>query len=395
LPEPVAITTEEALGGEYDCRRVTMEGLLVQAPPSAQQPTLVLRSADTVFQAELADTSDPALLIAVKEGSWLRLKGICVNTRGEDLFKGFPPGLQERPRPAAFHLLVASPSDVTVLRTPSWWTVQRVLVALGVILAVALAAIAWVVVLRYRVAVQTNILRRQLAREAVYEERARIARELHDTLEQALGGISFQLHAVGKNLPHAPDAAQQVLDVARSLLKYSRAEARRSIADLRASLLEDGDLAAALRTVAAQADRGSTTAVEAVVAGQPRRLPGEVETNLLRIAQEALANALEHGKPARVKLTLSFGADEIALRILDDGIGFEVEQAMAVNAGHFGLLGMRERTEKVGGCFTVRSASGQGTEVVVAVKIADGSHLRAPKRGSLPDGEGISGVDAP
>ncbi len=284
----------------------------------------------------------------------MRLEGICVNTRGEDLLKESPPGLQERPRPAAFSLLVASPADITVLQTPSWWTVRRVLVALGAIFAVALAAIAWVVVLRYRVAVQTSILRRQLAREAVYEERARIARELHDTLEQALGGISFQLHAVGKNLPHAPDAAQQVLGVARSLLGYSRAEARRSIADLRASLLEDGNLATALQTVATQARSGATTAIEVVIEGQPRRLPRKVETNLLRIAQEALANALKHGKPARVKLTLSFGADEIALRILDDGIGFEVEQAMAVSAGHFGLLGMRERAEKVGGCFTVR-----------------------------------------
>ncbi|MGA2616076.1 MAG: sensor histidine kinase [Thermoguttaceae bacterium] len=237
------------------------------------------------------------------------------------------------------------------------------------ILVNTVAPLAWVVVLRYRVAVQTQIIRRQLARQAVYEERGRIARELHDTLEQALGGLSFHLHAVDKNLPHSPQSAQQVLGVARSLLEYSRAEARRSIADLRASLLEDGDLTAALKTVAVQAQVGSTTVVEAVVEGEPRRLPGRVETNLLRIAQEALTNALKHGKPSRVELKLSFDQEDVTLRIIDDGAGFEVEQTAAADGGHFGLLGMRERAEKIQGCFAIHSAAGHGTEIVVVVKL--------------------------
>jgi signal transduction histidine kinase len=368
LPEPLAITTEQALGGDYDCRRVTVEGLLVQASPTAQQPMLVLRSAETVFQASFAESTDLCLLAAVAEGSWLRVEGICVNRRGKDLLKESPPGLQERPRPAAFHLLLASPADVTVLRKPPWWNMRRVLVALGAVLVVALAAIAWVAVLRYRVAVQTQIIRQQLAREAVYEERGRIARELHDTLEQVLGGISFHLHAVDKNLPHAPQSAQQVLGVARSLLEYSRAEARRSVADLRASLLEDGDLAAALRAVAAQAQDGTTTAVEAIVEGEPRRLPGRVEASLLRIAQEALTNALKHGKPSRVEFKLAFNHEDVTLRISDDGTGFEVEQAATADGGHFGLLGMRERAEKIQASFAIHSMPGQGTEILVAVK---------------------------
>ncbi len=187
----------------------------------------------------------------------------------------------------------------------------------------ALASLLWVVVLRYRVAVQTGIIRRQLARETVYEERGRIARELHDTLEQELAGISLQLDTVSAKLPEAPDTAHRLLDLARSLLRHSRSEARRSIMDLRASLLEGGDLASALQEVAARVRDGQPVAVEVVVEGQPRRLPGKIEANLLRIAQEALANALKHGKPSHVKLRLAFAEQGVELGVEDDGAGFE------------------------------------------------------------------------
>ena len=120
LSEPPAITTEKALSGEYDCRRVVMEGLLLQASLNPEQPTLVLQSGEKVFLARLADASDRSRLAAMAEDSWLRLEGICVNSRREDLLKQGP--LKADIRPNTFYLLVASPGDVTVLRKPSWWT---------------------------------------------------------------------------------------------------------------------------------------------------------------------------------------------------------------------------------------------------------------------------------
>jgi signal transduction histidine kinase len=193
---------------------------------------------------------------------------------------------------------------------------------------------------------------------------------LHDTLEQELAGISLQLDTASAKLPDAPGTARQLLDLARSLLRHSRVEARRSIMDLRASLLEGGDLAAALQEVAARARDGQPIAVEVVVEGQPRRLPGQIETNLLRIAQEALTNALKHSKPDHVKLWLAFGQDGVELRVADDGAGFDVEQALTLSAGYFGLLGMRERAERIHGSFKVHIAPGQGTIVKVAAEDA-------------------------
>ena len=129
LPEPPAITTETALSGDFDCRRVVMEGLLLQASLNPEQPTLVLQSGEKAFLARLADASDLPRLAGLAEDSWLRLEGVCVNSRREDLLKQGP--LKADVRPGTFYLLVASPDGVIVLRKPSWWTTPRILAAAG------------------------------------------------------------------------------------------------------------------------------------------------------------------------------------------------------------------------------------------------------------------------
>ncbi len=366
LPEPLAVTTQSALSGDYDCRRVVMEGLLLQASLDPQQPTLVLRSGDMIFLARLADAADFSALATAAENSSLRLEGICLNMRGEDLLKYSPPGLQELPRPAAFHLLVASPADVTIVRKPSWWTMRRVLVVLG----------------QFSLRPWRHFRGSSCCATALPSRRKSFAANWPGSPYTKNGDGSpascttrwsrpwpasrCNCTRSARNCPRLRTTARQVLDVARSLLEYSRAEARRSIADLRASLLDDGDLATALRTVAAQAGSESTTAVEVVVEGQPRRLPGKIETHLLRIAQEALGNALKHGHPSRVRFWISFSDEGVELHVEDDGVGFDVDQAMTLGAGHFGLLGMRERAEKIHGSFKVQSAPGEGTTVEVA-----------------------------
>ncbi len=351
LPDPPVITAQKALSGDYDCRRVVMDGLLLQASLNPEQPTLVLQSGEKVFLARFADASQGTELAALAEDSWLRLEGVCVNSRREDLLKQGP--LKADIRPDTFHLLLASPDAVTVLRKPSWWTAPRIVAAVGAVLLVATAALLWVLVLRYRVAVQTRIIRRQLARQTVYEERRpdrpRIARHPGTGIGRHLAAVGHGQCETARGAGHCAAAA----GLARSLLRHSRSEARRSIMDLRASLLEGGDLAWALQEVAMHARDGKPVAVETVVQGPPRRLPGPIEANLLRIAQEALANALKHAQPGRVTLRLAFGEQRVELRVEDDGAGFDVPQAMALSAGHFGLLGMRERAERIHAGFKV------------------------------------------
>ena len=204
----------------------------------------------------------------------------------------------------------------------------------------------------------------------VLEERARLAREIHDTLAQGFVGISSQLDAVAMSLPGNVDLAKQHLQLASKMARHSLTEARRSVMDLRASALEGHDLPAALQAGAKQWTFGSAVEVQVDVTGEPKPLPEEIEQNLLRIAQEAVANALKHAAASRIGIRLSMEARRLCLRVEDDGRGFEQQDAFSTVGGHFGLLGMRERAERLGGALSLRSRPGDGTQVEVTVPLS-------------------------
>ncbi len=203
---------------------------------------------------------------------------------------------------------------------------------------------------------------------AVLAERNRIAREIHDTLAQSFVGIGVQLETVAKMQSVSAEAARRHLDRARILVRSSLAEARRSVWALRSGALEESDLAGALAEVAGQLSGETEVAVR--VSGRRRRLPVEVENNLLRIGQEALANAVRHANAEQVRVELSFGEALVRLSVRDNGRGFDVEKAAQSAAGHFGLAGIRERVQNLGGELSLLSRAGEGAEVVVEVPVA-------------------------
>lgn len=199
----------------------------------------------------------------------------------------------------------------------------------------------------------------------VLQERARLAREIHDTLAQGFVGISSQLDAVAMCMPRDESPARKHLDLARRMARHSLTEARRSVMDLRASVLEGQDLASALQSGARLWTAGSGVEVEVDVTGERAALPQDLEQHLLRIAQEAVANTLKHSGATRILIKLHMEARKLYLRIKDNGRGFDQEGAFAAVGGHFGLLGMRERAERLGGEFRLASQPGEGTEVEV------------------------------
>jgi signal transduction histidine kinase len=203
----------------------------------------------------------------------------------------------------------------------------------------------------------------------VLEERVRLAREIHDTLAQGFVGISSQLDAVAMTLNGHLDTARQHLDLARKMARHSLTEARRSVMDLRASALEGHDLPAALSQAARQWTAGSKVQVHVDVAGGTRHLPEEMEQHLLRIAQEAVANTVKHARATEVHIRLEMQNGRLRLSVTDDGQGFEQTDAFSEIGGHFGLLGMRERAERLGGELELHSTPGQGTEVEVKVPL--------------------------
>ncbi|MFC4113529.1 sensor histidine kinase [Nonomuraea zeae] len=196
----------------------------------------------------------------------------------------------------------------------------------------------------------------------VLEERTRLAGEIHDTLAQGFSGIVAQLEAA-EQATGDPEAVRERISLAKRLARDSLDEARRSVAALRPEPLERASLHAALAAVAERWTAATGVPVAVSVDGPPRPLAPELETTLLRAAQEGLANVARHARAGRAALTLSYMDDEVTLDVLDDGTGFDP----AAPGGGYGLVAMRERATRAGGTVTVESTPGEGTALCVSI----------------------------
>ncbi len=209
------------------------------------------------------------------------------------------------------------------------------------------------------------------AREAgVFDERQRMAREIHDTLAQGFTGIIAQLEAA-KQAGEDRGLWRWHVDRAQALAKESLTEARRSVQALKPEPLEDSRLPEAIADVTGRWSEVSGVTASFEVTGEPRQMPAQVEVTLFRVAQEALANVAKHARASRVGLTLSYMEDVVLLDVRDDGVGFALGSPSSngqSRAGHrFGLCAMRQRLQQVGGNLEIESAPGEGTTINASV----------------------------
>ncbi len=217
--------------------------------------------------------------------------------------------------------------------------------------------------------IERTELAEQATRVALVEERNRLAREVHDTLAQALTGISLQLETADALLDSAPDRARARIQQALECVRDSLDEARRSVLDLRAGPLERQALPEALRELAHRFTDETHIPVDARLALAGPRLPARTEEALFRIAQEALVNVRRHAQATRVRMRLGLRANVVRLTIADDGRGFEPTTRPGADSGGFGLIGMQERAHLVHGTMQIRSNPGAGTRVEVAIPL--------------------------
>src|SRR5262249_7265408 len=263
---------------KYDGALVRADAKLVGREQLADGATTLLLQIrhGPLFNATLQNVNGEHELLSIPVNSELRISGICLVRSG---------GLWEVPE--SFRILLRSAQEVVVLRAPSWWNLRHTVQLLGLMVAILLALLLWVVVLGRRLRDQMDIIRQKLRSGAVLQERNRIARQLHDTLEQELAGITMQLDLAVACFRQAPQGARHALETARNMTRHSMREARRSVWDLRCHLLESGDLVSALKQSIAPLSTGNHVKLEMTVQGTPVRLPVAVEMNLLRIGQEA------------------------------------------------------------------------------------------------------------
>ncbi len=210
---------------------------------------------------------------------------------------------------------------------------------------------------------------------AILVERARMAREIHDTLLQSLSGVAIRLDNIAATVSASPRIAERHLHTLRQQVEFYVREARQSIRDLRSPVLETRDLGTALRETGERITSGQPVAFELRVSGRVRRAEARTEENLLRIGQEGISNAMQHGKAERIRVELNYALDSVALRIVDDGEGFDLA-AGSSHENHWGLTSMQERAEQIEATFQLTTQPGLGTTIHIEAPLRSGSHRR-------------------
>jgi signal transduction histidine kinase len=217
------------------------------------------------------------------------------------------------------------------------------------------------------IAIENARLHERSRELSTIEERKRLARELHDSVTQTLFSIGLTAEAAAELVEADPARAREQLGHLQSLTRTAMGEMRSLIFELRPAELETEGLAAALRRHVDVVRRLHEQEIELCVDGD-RRLPPDVERGLLRIAQEALGNAVRHSGAGRVTLTLAARDSRVSLRVEDDGQGFDPEEAVT-RSRRLGLTSMRERAEALGGTLAIDSGAGRGTTIEAEVRL--------------------------
>jgi signal transduction histidine kinase len=346
---PVSVTASQAATGAFDAEFVEIQGRLVNKQTGAGGTLmLTLDDGPQSFLAIASTSGSTSTFRRLKDQSRLRLRGICV------VDPAYTRDL------TSFAILLPSFSDIEVIEGPPWWSAGHII---ALIIGTLILALAGLIVYMFFERWRT---------QAMLEERGRLAHEMHDTLAQSFAGLGFQLEAIYDEAGEESNILPQ-LKVARNMVRNSHEEARRSIAALRPEHLDSVGLLCALEDCARRMINGrSAISIRTVSSGGEHALPLRISDTLLRIGQEAIANAVRHAHPNCIVLSLIYQKTSLELIVEDDGCGFLVSSESA----GFGIRGMGKRADNISARFSIRSASGKGTAVHVLVTLPP-SFLRA------------------
>ncbi|HEY1051677.1 MAG TPA: sensor histidine kinase [Prosthecobacter sp.] len=350
LPDEVSLKEFQDGSHDADLVRLATPAVLNDFFRSNDGFELRLTSAGLSIRAFLLQSETPTLQI----GSSYQLTGICLIESSTD--KGF------RSQPERASLLLRDRADLVLVSSPPFWNAKRLASAVGLLLSIVLFTVILITLQRR----QITRLQGKIVHQATLDERQRIAREFHDTLEQELAGLSLRLDAATTR--PLEDKARTLLETSRNLVSRIQSEARNLVSDLRETE-PPPSLPEALQALAER----TRDHLPVVLDLQPvPPIPPHVSHHLRMIAQETITNTIKHAQATQITLHLSATATQLLLRISDDGRGFA---AADINAethgkpGHFGCIGIRERCRKICAQAEWESAVGKGTVVSVRMNL--------------------------
>jgi len=364
-PAPMPITFNEVLSRYADAELVRLTGRLSQVTLRGAGRVLLVESEGRLIEAGfVALAPERRMQIErLRPGAILELTGVAI-VQSAARWDGAV-------RSSGINLLLRTAADVVVLREPPWWTPAVLLQMMAVMVVLIVAGMVWVYLLRRRVEQQTAIIRQNFEREAIWEERSRIARDIHDDVGAALTQISLlgelgrragstateMSHQLARVTAKSREAVRALDEIVWTVNPRNDSVARASsyICQAVQDLLRDTEIRCRLQVPDDLPDRG---------------LAAKVRHNLFLAVKEAVNNAIKHAGAAEVRLTLAVDRRDYRVRIDDDGRGFD---PAGVSPGRNGLDNMRRRLADVGGRCTIEGGADRGTTVIFEVPTTDDS----------------------
>lgn len=274
-------------------------------------------------------------------------------------------------KPDRIDLLLRDANDIVVLSRPPWWTPRRTFSALLIVAGFALLLFLWAFTMRRTLTHRTDQLAREMRsrHDAALEfqgaigERTRLAANLHDTLLQTLAGIAYQIEACGQPGQTAQQAFH--LETASRMIQHGQDDLRNTVWALHCLPPTEGSFVDSVQQVTQKIVQGRDTTIRVKCVDDFPPLADFIAGNLLLVIQESVHNAIKHAgaKSIDIELSVHHDQDRVSVLVRDDGIGFDVNTRRTSSDKHFGIEGMGQRIEGLGGSLVIESQSGVGTSI--------------------------------
>lgn len=365
---PVDISPHELLQDHYnqphlnfrmDGRPVRLKGRLVSVSDlGTSRHALYLDCGTDTVVAEAPQMSLPPI------GSELELTGICRFTEDEG------HGSLGIARLTGFSVLLRSANDIRVLQDPPWWTPARTAITVSLLVLLVLAGLVWNFILQKLVARKGRELAREslahLKAELRTDERTSLAVELHDTIAQNLTGVSMQMEGVDEAHRIGSPRLGELIGKARHALDSCRTELRNCLWDLRNDAFDSDDISATVRKAIAPHLGSASAGVKLGL--QRSHISDSTFHAILCIIRELVINAVRHGAATQIDIRGEMTETALKITVRDNGRGFDPNDRPGPAEGHFGLLGIQERLDRLGGTLGISSTPGHGAEFTIILE---------------------------